>query len=254
MDKTSILLAKVAALQKNFSKIIWDRLQRIGGSIVEPLMSQYSKYCKELIESIPELYADLEIMPIPEPFCVVPTMRDNADNEQENVYTHRQLEPIIQSIDYILEVRANYRIGEKQESEDRPKRVFISHGRSAEWYKVQSHMEKDINFGTLELTQEANFGRTVLQKLNDESNRCGYAVIVMTGDDIIEDEIRARENVLHEIGFFQGKYGLQNVVLLHEEGVNIPSNIHGLVYIPFPKNTVEATFGALDRELRALIQ
>ena len=76
----------------------------------------------------------------------------------------------------------------------------------------------------------------------------------MTGDDMAADgEIRARENVMHEIGFFQGKYGLSNVVLLHEAGVNIPSNIHGLVYISFPKDTIEATFGELMRELKVIL-
>jgi predicted nucleotide-binding protein len=76
----------------------------------------------------------------------------------------------------------------------------------------------------------------------------------MTGDDILENgEIRARENVLHEIGFFQGKLGLDKIVLLHEEAVNIPSNIHGLVYIPFPKDMVEATYGALQRELKVIM-
>ena len=76
----------------------------------------------------------------------------------------------------------------------------------------------------------------------------------MTGDDITtEGEVRARENVMHEIGFFQGKYGLCNVVLLHEDGVNIPSNIHGIVYIGFPKDTCEATLGALTRELKVLM-
>ncbi|NQV19111.1 MAG: nucleotide-binding protein [Armatimonadetes bacterium] len=73
----------------------------------------------------------------------------------------------------------------------------------------------------------------------------------MTGDDIIsKGEIRARENVMHEIGFFQGKYGLEKVCLLYEEGTNIPSNIHGLVYIPFPPNIIDATFGSLSRELK----
>ena len=59
-----------------------------------------------------------------------------------------------------------------------------------------------------------------------------------------------RENVLHEIGYFQGKFGLAAVCLLHEEGTTLPSNIHGLVYIPFPKKHIEATFGPLARELK----
>jgi predicted nucleotide-binding protein len=75
----------------------------------------------------------------------------------------------------------------------------------------------------------------------------------MTGDDADSaGQIRARENVIHEIGFFQGKYGLSRICLLHEEGVNIPSNIHGLVYTPFPKGAVSASFGLLVRELKAM--
>ena len=115
-------------------------------------------------------------------------------------------------------------------------------------------MEKDLQVGTLELAQEPNVGRTVLQKLEDEAGKCSVAVIVMTGDDITEEgEVRARENVMHEIGYFQGRYGLKNVALLHEHGVNIPSNIQGLVYIQFPKDTAEASLGALTREIKVLI-
>lgn len=243
MDKISILFAKFAGLQKNFNAIDWGRMYRTLSSRVDHLLQQYDKCRHELVELMPELYSDLPLIKLPE------AVGKNTDGD--SIYTYQQIIPIIQSIDYILEVRTNYRVGEKVENEERPKRVFISHGRSKEWYKVQAYIEKDINLATLELAQEPILGRTVLQKLNDESSRCGYAVIVMTGDDIVGEEVRARENVMHEIGFFQGKYGLQNVTLLHEEGVNIPSNIHGLVYIPFPKDTVEATFGALTRELKA---
>lgn len=242
MDKISILFAKFAGLQKNFKQINWTG-GRTGGSIIEHLFKQYEKCTTELKELLPELFSDLPDVKIPEPF--------GKGMKGETIYTIHQATPIIQNIDYILEVRTNYRVGENIENKERPKRVFISHGRSKEWYKVQAYIEKDINLATLELAQEPILGRTVLQKLNDEASRCGYAVIVMTGDDMVGEEIRARENVMHEIGFFQGKYGLQNVTLLHEEGVNIPSNIHGLVYIPFPKDTVEATFGALSRELKA---
>ncbi|MFP5260975.1 MAG: TIR domain-containing protein [Blastocatellia bacterium] len=134
----------------------------------------------------------------------------------------------------------------------RPRRIFISHGRSTDWQSVQAYIEKDLGIATLELAQEANRGRTVLQKLWDESSKCSFAVVVMTGDDDIgTGQPRARENVLHEIGFFQGKFGLENVCLLYEEETSIPSNIHGLVYISFPKGIIKASFGELQRELRA---
>ena len=78
-------------------------------------------------------------------------------------------------------------------------------------------------------------------------------MIVMTGDDIANaGEPRVRENVMHEIGFFQGRYGRKAVILLHEDGVNIPTNLSGLVYVAFPKGNIEAGFHVLQRELKAI--
>lgn len=164
-------------------------------------------------------------------------------------FRRNQLEALLRNIDQILEIRANSELA-IPEDDSPSSRVFISHGHASDWREVQSYIERDIKIPTLELAQEPNLGRTVLQKLEQEATRCTSAVIVMTGEDMdAEGNLHARENVLHEIGFFQGKFGLSAVCLLHEEGTNIPSNIHGLVYIPFPKECVEATFGALTREL-----
>jgi predicted nucleotide-binding protein len=61
------------------------------------------------------------------------------------------------------------------------------------------------------------------------ANGC-YAVVIMTGDDKAEDgQRRTREKVMHEVGYFQAKFGLASVCHLHAEGVSIPSNIHGPV-------------------------
>lgn len=54
------------------------------------------------------------------------------------------------------------RIGENLEAKEKQNRIFISHGRSSEWYKVQAHLEKDLNYETLELAQQPNTGRTIL--------------------------------------------------------------------------------------------
>lgn len=245
MDKTSIAFAKLAGLQK----ILNGRLAG-GGRYFDPpsvldYFHQFKNLRQQLIEELPELYSDM-------PEREIPIASKTTDYEGRGYITLSPLNTLKNDVDYIFEVRSNSRIGEVVEA--KPNRVFISHGRSKEWYKVQAFIEKDINVPTLELAQEANLGRTVLQKLSEESDNCSYAVIVMTGDDDLGDgKPRARENVMHEIGFFQGKYGLQNICLLYEEGTNIPSNIHGLVYIPFPKDYVEATFGALGRELKAAL-
>lgn len=244
MSKESIIFAKVAALKKSFENIQFLGNRCLGNSI-EPLLPRYENLILQLKSEYNDLYEDLPELPLPKTI---------GTSNQNTIYEKFSIDPLINNLDYVLELYSNMRIGDKVEEVIKSNRIFISHGRSEEWRKLQAYLEKDLEKNTLELAQEANLGRTILQKLYEESRKCTIAVIVMTGDDLTEGgEIRARENVMHEIGFFQGIYGLNNVVLLHESGVNIPSNIHGLVYIPFPKDMIEATFGALMRELKVLI-
>jgi predicted nucleotide-binding protein len=237
MSTTSITFAKLAALYKEVESRYGPS---VGTTEIFDYVSRYRLLRDEIMAVIPELYSDL------------PKRAEPLASAYAKVEHYGQL---VRDLEYIFEVRANSELNPKEEEvtveENQTKRVFISHGRSPDWREVQSYIEKDLSIETLELAQQPNRGRTVLQKLDDESEKCSFAVVVMTGDDQVGTGApRARENVLHEIGFFQGKLGLENVCLLHEEGTNIPSNIHGLVYIPFPKGLVSAGFGVLARELK----
>lgn len=67
--------------------------------------------------------------------------------------------------------------------------------------------------------------------------RC--AVVILTADDIAspkaspeQKEFRARQNVILELGFFVGKLGRDRTFALVEQSVALPSDIHGVVYIP----------------------
>jgi hypothetical protein len=245
MSKESIIFAKIAALKKSFENIKFFDRGRCLGSSLEPLLPRYKTLIDEVKSEMSELFSDLPELPMPKTL---------GQSGVGLIYAKMDIDPLVNNLDYILELRSNMRIGDKVENLEKKNRIFISHGQSKEWYKLQAYLERDIKQNTLELAQEPNVGRTIIQKLSEEAEKCSIAIIVMTGDDITsKDEIRARENVMHEIGFFQGLYGVSNVILLHEEGVNIPTNIQGLVYIPFPKETVEATFAALVRELKVLI-
>lgn len=77
--------------------------------------------------------------------------------------------------------------------------------------------------------------------------------MVLTAEDkTSEGATRARQNVIHEIGLFQGRIGFNKVVLLLQEGTEEFSNIAGLQYIPFSKDNIQHTFyelqGVLKRE------
>ncbi len=88
------------------------------------------------------------------------------------------------------------------------------------------------------LHEQANAGGTVLEKFEAYAADAGYAVVIATGDDVgraaasVTDQPRARQNVVFELGFFFGALGRPRVALLYEDGVEIPSDISGLVRIP----------------------
>lgn len=248
MNTPAIAMAKLAAIRKLLGEWLHDPLSRyFDPPIVLEYYGQFGRQTQVLRTALPELFGDLPSRPWP-------ASSGTTDYDGRGYIERQHLEVLRRDIDYVFEVLASSRAAEASPAL-RPQRVFISHGRSEDWHEVQTHIERDLDIRTLELTQEPNVGRTVLQKLTEESDRCSYAVVVMTGDDEIPgDAPRARQNVLHEIGFFQGKFGLPRVSLLYEEGTDVPSNIHGLVYIPFPKGLVAAAFGALDRELHAALR
>lgn len=203
---------------------------------------QAATHVETLKRLLPDLYGD---------FHRIQTEPETEMMSSSRQYSRSQVERLIRDIDQIFEIRANSEL--EQPKQEGFRRVFITHGRSDDWRAVQAFIEKDVQLRTIELAQEPNLGRTIIEKLVDSAALCDSAVIVMTGDNVAnEDESRVRENVMHEIGFFQGRYGRTGVILMHEDGVNIPANLSGVAYIPFPKGSIEAGFHVLQRELSAI--
>ena len=61
---------------------------------------------------------------------------------------------------------------------------------------------------------------------------------------------RARQNVILEMGFFLGKLGRNRVCALYEEGVEVPSDYHGVLFIPID-NSQDWKF-LLAKEMKAV--
>ena len=85
------------------------------------------------------------------------------------------------------------------------------------------------------MSEQANKGRTIIEKFEDYSD-VGGAICLFTADDYgrakndTTDNIRARQNVVLETGYFMGKLGRENVVLLADKGIEMPSDLSGVVY------------------------
>jgi predicted nucleotide-binding protein len=86
------------------------------------------------------------------------------------------------------------------------------------------------------LHEQANKGRTLIEKFEQHAATAGNAVILLTADDVGGPEgkdlhPRARQNVVFEMGFFYGRLGRERVAVLYEPTVEKPSDIDGIVYI-----------------------
>lgn len=81
--------------------------------------------------------------------------------------------------------------------------------------------------------------------------KSAFAFLVMTGEDeMVGGGTRARQNVVHEAGLFQGKLGFRRAIVLLEEGTEEFSNIHGIEQIRFSKGNIKETFGEVLATIR----
>jgi predicted nucleotide-binding protein len=119
-------------------------------------------------------------------------------------------------------------------------KIFLVHGQNAGVRgKVARFLEK-LGCKPLILHELPNNGKHIFQKFSDHS-AVEFAVVLLTGDDIggrrrSKLHKRARQNVILELGFFLGKLGTDKVCSLYEEGVELPSDYAGILYIPLKKD------------------
>jgi predicted nucleotide-binding protein len=133
--------------------------------------------------------------------------------------------------------------------------VFIVHGHDEGTKNTIARFIEVLGLKATILHELPNKGRTIIEKVEQHSN-VGLALVLLTPDDIgaprsRQDQLkpRARQNVIFEMGFFAGRLGRSKITVLHSEGVEIPTDYHGVVYIPL--DSEEAWKLKLAKELKA---
>jgi predicted nucleotide-binding protein len=103
------------------------------------------------------------------------------------------------------------------------------------------------------LHEKANEGRTIIEKFEAHSD-VGFAVVLITADDVggLKDgpqRLRARQNVILELGYFVGRLGRKKVCPLIEGDVELPSDVLGVGWVDLDKH--EGWHMKLAKELHA---
>jgi hypothetical protein len=128
--------------------------------------------------------------------------------------------------------------------------VFIGHGRSPLWARLQVFLQNELKLTTLNYETESRVGDSIVPILEKMLDGSGFAVLVLTAEDQTESGKRARQNVIHEAGLFQGRLGFKKAILLVQDGIEDFSNVAGLQHIPFSGDHIELTFYELQRVLK----
>ena len=166
---------------------------------------------------------------------------------------------------------------ELSETQNLSKNIFIVHGHDDLPKLELARMLDRMGLNSIILSEQADKGRTLIEKLEDETLHIGYAFVILTPDDIglsfeeynkrvdeaMDEPIRlsrrylqkmvndrARQNVILELGYFVGKIGRSRVCCLYKGDIELPSDIHGVVYKKFTKSMDECYKGIVE-ELKA---
>ena len=121
------------------------------------------------------------------------------------------------------------------------RKVFIVHGRDAGSKAEVARFLQKLDFEPIILAEMPSGGKTIIEKV-EEYSEVGYAVVLLTKDDegaLVGEQLklRARQNVIFELGFFVGKLLRGRVCALTKGGPpEILSDYAGVEYVPMEDN------------------
>ncbi len=139
-------------------------------------------------------------------------------------------------------------------------KVFVVYGHDTTAREQLELLLRRWNLEPIILDQLASEGQTIIEKLENYTDQVGFAVVLATPDDeghrsgcSDEKSYRARQNVVLELGMLLAKLGRSKVAILlkQQESMEKPSDIQGLIYIPFKDDLLKDAGVLLAKEMHA---
>ena len=117
-------------------------------------------------------------------------------------------------------------------------KVFIVHGHDEAAKSAVARFVERLGLDAVILDEQPSEGLTIIEKFEKHAGSANFAIVLITPDDIgasIEKKddlkLRARQNVIFELGYFFHALGRKGVCTLYKKGVELPSDIYGVVYV-----------------------
>jgi predicted nucleotide-binding protein len=157
---------------------------------------------------------------------------------EDNVYKFNQsfLDFFIKALEDILNAEPQISKGQ-QINEITGDKIFIIHGHDKELKNEVQLLLYRAGVDDIVLHEQPDKGRTIIDKLIEESKDACYVIALLSPDDeLANGTSQARQNVILEIGYFLGKLGKERVRLLKKGQVDIPSDLQGILYEVYDKD------------------
>lgn len=138
------------------------------------------------------------------------------------------------------------------------RKVFVVYGHDTNARTQLEAMLRRWDLEPLILDQLISSGQTIIEKLEEYTQQANFGIVLATPDDIgypkndeTKKQYRVRQNVVLELGMLLSRIGREKVAILlsQAEAMEKPSDIDGLIYIPF-KDNVEETKLSLAKEMK----
>lgn len=118
------------------------------------------------------------------------------------------------------------------------RKVFISYGQDEEAKTTVAKFVEDLGLKPITLDGQPSKGKpTIIDKFEEQAGEAGFAIVLLTPDDVGSSKAtgkrkpRARQNVILELGYLFRSLGRKRVYALYKDGVELLSNIPGLIYV-----------------------
>jgi len=120
----------------------------------------------------------------------------------------------------------------------RTKKIFIVHGHNKKILNKVCEYVRSLNIEPIVLSCQSDEQLTLIEKLEETIGLCEYGIVIYSKCDVgfdknkpLEASYRARQNVVFEHGYLNGKLSRKKVcVVLESKDIEIPGDIKGILY------------------------
>jgi predicted nucleotide-binding protein len=220
------------------SDTVYDKAQEVG---FNNEFRKWQKYVEELLMqsfSVTNNVYHKEFFETGQSLIYVPG-QDYIQDERDEIYKKvAYLESLIERLPLIPSSVEKSIEAKVQPNSNKSKKVFIVHGHDVANRAEVELFVKKMGYEPIVLFKQASGGKTIIEKLEDETENVRFAIILYTACDFGRDKTeskeqpRARQNVVFEHGYLCAKLGRDHVCALVEPGIEVPGDLAGVVYIP----------------------